>query len=82
MNIMTSIWCVYLGAPYLMQDLKRGYAFVFLKDPPNYAERRRCEIYVDEINGMYVPSSTSSCLHTNTSASLPSSVPSCLVCAS
>lgn len=87
MTYLTSLVCGWVHRIYTsIQDLKRGYAFVFLKDPPNYAERRRCENYVDEINGMYVPSSTiisSSCLHTNTSASLPSSsVPSCRVCAS
>ena len=41
--------------PHIDQDMKRGYAFVFLKDPPNQAEKERCEKYVQDINGMYVP---------------------------
>mmetsp|Transcript_33539 Transcript_33539/g.61653 ORF Transcript_33539/g.61653 Transcript_33539/m.61653 type:complete len:126 (+) Transcript_33539:1-378(+) len=34
--------------------MKRGYAFVFLKDPESLAEKERAEVYVAEINGMYV----------------------------
>mmetsp|Transcript_15552 Transcript_15552/g.27893 ORF Transcript_15552/g.27893 Transcript_15552/m.27893 type:complete len:207 (+) Transcript_15552:82-702(+) len=37
-------------------DMKRGYAFVFLKDPESLAEKERAENFVQEINGMYVPS--------------------------
>lgn len=36
--------------------MKRGYCFVFLKDPDTHAEKERCEAYVQEINGMYVTS--------------------------
>lgn len=34
--------------------MKRGFCFVFLKDPPNIEEKGRCEDFVEEINGMYV----------------------------
>jgi len=34
--------------------MKRGFCFVFLKDPPNIEEKRRCEDFIEEINGMYV----------------------------
>lgn len=44
-----------VSPPHIDQDMKRGYAFVFLKDPPNQAEKERCEKYVQDINGMYVP---------------------------
>ena len=46
-----------------MQDMKRGYCFVFLKDPENQSEKDRAEAYVSEISGMYVPQQpSSSCL--------------------
>lgn len=35
-------------------DMKRGYAFVFLKDPPSLSEKERTEHYVGEINGMNI----------------------------
>ena len=35
--------------------MKRGYAFVFLKDPKSQEEKERCEKFCEEINGMYVP---------------------------
>ncbi|KAL3810170.1 hypothetical protein ACHAXA_007057 [Cyclostephanos tholiformis] len=42
-------------------DMKRGFCFVFLKDPPNVNEKRRCEDFVEEINGMNIPH-VSNCL--------------------
>ena len=40
--------------------MKRGYCFVFLKDPETQSEKDRAEAYVSEISGMYVhPSSLS-----------------------
>ena len=41
-------------SPSFLQDMKRGFCFVFLKDPPNIEEKRRCEDFIEEINGMYV----------------------------
>ncbi|KAL7552437.1 hypothetical protein ACHAWF_015708 [Thalassiosira exigua] len=38
----------------LLQDMKRGYCFVFLKDPESLAEKERAETYVAEINGMNI----------------------------
>jgi arginine/serine-rich splicing factor 4/5/6 len=35
-------------------DMKRGYCFVFLKDPESRAEKERAENFVQEMNGMYV----------------------------
>merc|ERR1719329_1764512 len=42
--------------PYAIDrvDMKRGYCFVFLKDPDTQAEKDRCENYVAEINGMNI----------------------------
>jgi hypothetical protein len=37
-----------------LQDIKRGFCFVFFKEAPNMEEKRRTEDFVDEINGMYV----------------------------
>merc|ERR1719464_1698674 len=34
-------------------DMKRGYCFVFLKDPETIADKERAENYVQEINGMH-----------------------------
>jgi len=44
-------------------DMKRGYCFVFLKDPTSLEEKERAETYVQEINGMYVPTFFIRCLH-------------------
>ncbi|KAL3782639.1 hypothetical protein ACHAW5_007364 [Stephanodiscus triporus] len=43
-------------APFDLErvDMKRGFCFVFLKDPPTIEEKSRCEDFVEEINGMYV----------------------------
>eukprot|EP00581_Thalassiosira_minuscula_P006833 CAMPEP_0183703970 /NCGR_PEP_ID=MMETSP0737-20130205/1489_1 /TAXON_ID=385413 /ORGANISM="Thalassiosira miniscula, Strain CCMP1093" /LENGTH=283 /DNA_ID=CAMNT_0025930777 /DNA_START=90 /DNA_END=938 /DNA_ORIENTATION=+ len=35
-------------------DMKRGYCFVFLKDPESLSEKERTENYVGEINGMNI----------------------------
>lgn len=40
--------------PINMKDMKRGYCFVFLKDPETLADKERTENYVHDINGMYV----------------------------
>ena len=60
---------------YTTQDIKRGYAFVFLRDPKTIEEKNRIETYVGDINGMYV----SSYYHQHCSSSLSSSM-STIIC--
>ena len=44
-------------------DLKRGFAFVFMNDAQTQEDKDRIEQYVDGIQGMYVPSFSSSLEH-------------------
>lgn len=55
---MLNILTVYILSFLVMQDIKRGYAFVFLRDPKTIEEKNRIETYVGDINGMYVSSSS------------------------
>ncbi|KAL7454547.1 hypothetical protein ACHAWC_006169 [Mediolabrus comicus] len=43
-------------APFDLErvDIKRGYAFVFLRDPKTIEEKNRIETYVGDINGMSI----------------------------
>ena len=61
--IFTSIHLIFI------QDMKRGYCFVFMQEPKTIEEKNRLEAYVGEINGMYVSSSSSSSPYSSLSSS-------------